>query len=247
MKEVNGDKMKYTDDTHDCDMREALVSYLYNEATAEEKNRFEAHLADCAACKRELTSFHSVRDQLQQWQLDDLPVLRIEAARQAKSQRSFVEIVKELFSITPLWAKCAGALAAAIFVLAVMGTEVSVGRDGFSYRADILRTKKETAVPQPDIEQVRAELRTMVNSMIIESEQQQAETLRVKLTNLESQLQNMKSDELTKLAASIHEQRARLRIVERDIDRRAGLDLTDILFSTLAEDNEKGSPREGSN
>jgi hypothetical protein len=239
--------MNHVNDTPDCNMHEALVSYLYDEATAEEKNRFELHLAQCAACKRELASFHSVRDQLQQWQLDDLPVLRIEAARQTNSQRSFVELVKELFTVMPLWAKGAVAVATAMLVFAVMGTEVSIGKDGFSYRADIMRTEKNAVAPQPDLEQIRAELRTMVGTMIVESEQQQAETLRVKLVNLESQLQNMKSDDLTKLAANIQQQRERLRVLERDVDRRAGLDLTDILFSALAEDNDNGSRKDASN
>lgn len=246
VKEVKGEKMNHVNDVPDCNMHESLVSYLYDEATAEEKKRFEAHLSQCAACKSELASFHSVRDQLQQWQLDDLPVLRIEA-RQTKSQRSFVEIVRELFLVMPLWAKGAGALATAMLVFAVMGTEVRIGKDGFSYRADIMRTEKNITAPQPDLEQVRAELRMMVNTMIVESEQQQAEALRVKLTSLESQLQNMKSDELTKLAANIQQQRERLRVLERDVDRRAGMDLTDILFSTLAEDSDNGSRKEVSN
>jgi len=236
LKQGSGDKMK--DTTPNCNMREALVSYLYDEATVEEKRNVEGHIAECEACKLELASFNRVRDQLQQWQFDDLPVLRIETAAQpTKSQRSFIEIVRELFSIMPLWAKGLGAVATAMLVLAVMGTEINVSKDGVSYRADILRTKKESAAQQPDLEQVRTEMRAMVNDLILESEQQQAEALRVKLTAVESQLQNMKSDELSRLAASIQQQRERLRVLERDIDRRAGLDLTDILFSTLAEEN----------
>jgi hypothetical protein len=36
-------------------------------------------------------------------------------------------------------------------------------------------------------------------------------------------------------------------VLERDVDRRAGLDLTDILFSALAEDNDNGSRKDASN
>lgn len=225
-------------------MREALVSYLYGEATPKESRSFERHLSECAACKQEFASFGRVRDHLQQWQLDDLPVLRIETAV-GRTQRSFTEIIRELFSVMPLWAKAMGAVATAMLVLALLGTEVSISKDGFSYRADILRTKRDANVRQQEIEQIRGELQAMVNNMILESEQQQAETLRVKLTTLESQLQNMKSDELARLAANIQEQRARLRVLERDIDRRAGLDLTDILFSAIAEESENGSRAEG--
>lgn len=238
--------MNHINDKPDCSMREAIVSYLYDEATMEEKSSFERHLSECEACGRELTSFSRVRDQLQQWQLDDLPVLRLEtAAAPSRAQRSLIEILRELFSIMPIWAKATGALATAMLVLALLGTEVSISKEGFSYRADILRTNKTANVAQPELEQVRAELRMMVNEMILESEQQQAEAMRVKLTSLESQLQNMKSDELMRLAASIQQQRERLRSLERDIDRRSGLDITDILFSTIGEESERGSRAEG--
>jgi hypothetical protein len=218
--------MSYTDKTPNCNMHESLVSYLYDEASEEERGRVEAHLSECHSCREELEAFNRVRGMLQQWQIDDLPVVRVETT----TRRSFFEVLRELFTLMPVWAKACGAVAAVMLVLAVLGTEVSIGKQGFSLSADITRSNKRAAT---DAEQIRAELRVMVNDMILASERQQKDELTSKLVALESQLQNAHQSDLVRLSASIEEQRARIRNVERDIDRREGLNLADILFSEL--------------
>jgi len=39
---------------------------------------------------------------LQQWQLDDLPVVRVVTER-ASGERSMLEVLKELLTVAPLW------------------------------------------------------------------------------------------------------------------------------------------------
>jgi len=223
----------------DCDMRETLVSYLYSEATADESRTVEAHLASCQACRQEFASFERVRGLLQQWQLDDLPVVRVETA--SPKRRSALEALKELLAVAPLWAKLAGAAAMALLVLAAVGTEVSIGSNGFTMRADLFARSRgaETSVAASDsdlnasLEQIRAEIKTIVNREIAESEREQSEALKAQLVSFESQIQTLHAADLAKLAARIQEQRVKLKTLERDIDRREGLDLTDILFSEL--------------
>lgn len=227
-----------SDTIKNCNMHEALVSYLYNEATPEEGRRVEAHLTECSACKHEIAAFEHVRGLLQQWQIDEMPVVRVvtEPRRPARS------VLKELFTLTPIWAKALGAVAMAMLVLAVMGTEVSIGSGGFSARVDLLHRGRpaQPAGSQIDpntggstnvagLEQVRA----LVNSMIIDSERQQREDIKSQLVGLEAQLSNMRSADLVRLAQRIQDHQARLKTIERDIDRREGLDLTDILFGEL--------------
>jgi putative zinc finger protein len=236
IREVSGKEMNYENKTPNCDLHEALVAYLYEESTAGERSRVEAHLAECAACKQELAGFERVRGMLQQWQLDDLPVVRIETAKAL--HRSALEVLKELFTVMPLWTKVAGAVATALLVFAVLGTEVSIGRNGFSMRADVLRSGGQQAInagspEQASVEQLRAEMKTIVNTMILESERQQKEELKAQLVSFETQLQNMHSADLARLASNIQEHRNRIKTLERDIDRREGLDLTDILFSEV--------------
>jgi putative zinc finger protein len=238
--------------TPGCDMHEALVSYLYNEATPEESGRVEAHLTECAACKQEIHSFERVRGMLQQWQLDDLPVVRVVAQR-ASGERSMLAALKELLLVTPLWAKALGAVAMAMLVLAVIGTDVSVGSGGVSFHADLLRRNRNVQpvnavdVGNPsmpngsDIERVRTEVTSLVNQLIAESERQQRDEIKAQLVSLESQLQTMHSADLSKLATRIQEQQAKLKTIQQDIDRREGLDLTDILFSEVSRPSERST------
>jgi hypothetical protein len=231
-------------------MHEALVSYLYNEATPDERGNFESHLTECQACKQELNSFERVRGMLQQWQLDDLPVVRVVAER-TSGARSMLGMLKELFSVTPFWVKALGAVAAALVVFAVIGTDVSVGRNGVSLHADLLRRDKvvqpgnvndlKTNGSNANIEQVRTELKSLVNQLIADSERQQKEEIRAQLVSLESQLQNIHSADLAKIATRIQEHQNRLKTLEQDIDRREGLDLTDILFSEVSRPAERGA------
>ena len=237
--------MSNKQNTPDCDMHEALVSYLYNEATPEEIGRVETHLTQCSVCKEELNSFERVRGMLQQWQLDDLPVVRV-VAQQGSGERSVLALLKELISVTPMWAKALGAVAMAVMVLAVIGTDVSIGKNGVSFHADLFRRNQvaplaaaTNTASNANIEQIRSEVKGIVNQLIDESEHQRRDELKAQLVSLESQLQNMHSADLTKLATRIQEQQARLRTIERDIDRREGLDLTDLLFSEVSKPGER--------
>jgi hypothetical protein len=232
--------MTDTQKTPDCNMHEALISYLYDEATPEQARSIETHLAKCAACRSELESFERVRNLLQQWRLEDMPIVRI-AAQQTAQQR-VLALVKELFTVAPLWAKAFAAAAAMLLVLAVMGTEISIGRNGFSLRANLLRR----SAPASTIATERAlgpdEVKALVGQMILESERQHRSEVKAQLINLEATLQSMHSADLAKLAARIQEQRARLNALERDLDRHEGLGLADILLGE-AFDNGKEHPR----
>ncbi|HSF24714.1 MAG TPA: zf-HC2 domain-containing protein [Blastocatellia bacterium] len=221
-----------------CGMHEALVSYLYNEAASDERGRVEAHLADCPSCKQELAAFEQVRGMLQQWQIDEMPVVRVVT----EPRRSPLALLRELFDVTPIWAKAVGALAMAMLVLAALGTEVSIGRGGVSARVDLLRRGGDispatpligASVDDPMAAVNHEQLRALVDSIVVDSDRRQREELNAQLVGLESQLSKMRSSELMKLAQRIQEHQARLKTIERDIDRREGLDLTDILFSGL--------------
>jgi hypothetical protein len=224
-------------------MREALVSYLYGEANAEEGRRLEAHLADCARCKQELVAFENVRGVLQRWQVDELPGVRVVAANDEPTGRSLLAVLRELLTIAPLWAKALGVVAMAMLVLAVLGTEVRVGRDGFSMRADLLRRSQVVeigptdATGEPGLHLTSAEVKAIVNQMIAESQDQQKQELKAQLVSLESQLQNARAADLAKITARIQQYRDRLKSLERDIDRREALDLTDILFSEVSKES----------
>lgn len=236
---------------NNCNMHEALMSYLYDESTPDEKLRVETHLTDCGACKQELHAFERVRGMLQQWQLDDMPVLRVSTAQ--TGNRSILAVLKELISVTPIWAKALGAVAMAMLVLAVLGTDISVGRGGVSLHADLLRRNRvvdpanagapqnPTSSDRAGIEQIRSEMKSLVNQLVADSERDQKERIKAELVSLQSELQNTHSADLAKVISRIQEQQTRLKTIERDIDRREGLDLTDILFSEVSKPAERST------
>ena len=248
---MNGEEMNDKQKTSNCDMHEALIAYLYDEATPEESALVNAHLTRCVACEQELRAFERVRTTLQQWQIDDLPVLRVVTDRPS-SERLMLTVLKELLSIMPIWAKALGAVAMAMLLLAIIGTDLRVGSGGVSLRVDLLRRGRPVEPVNPNdgrkmtaseasIEQVRAELRGFVNQLIADSERQQKEEIKLQLVGLESQLQNMRSADLAKLATRIQEHQQRLKTLEQDIDRREGLDLTDILFSEVSKPTDRST------
>lgn len=251
--EMSGEEMN----THNnCNMHEALMSYLYDESTPDEKLRVESHLTECGACKQELHAFERVRGMLQQWQLDDSPVVRIVTEQSRGGKRSILAVLKELITVTPIWAKALGAVAMAMLVLAVLGTDISVGRGGVSLHADLLRRNRSVEPANADgqqnpmssdrasVEQIRAEMKSLVNQLVADSERDQKERIKAELVSLQSTLQTTHSADLAKVISRIQEQQTRLKTIERDIDRREGLDLTDILFSEVNKPAER-SPAGG--
>jgi hypothetical protein len=240
LKEVSGSKMTDLNKTPNCDMHEALVSHLYNEASPEERRRVEEHLKSCSICAEELTAFERVRGMLQQWQVDELPEVYIVTKDTAARTRSMLALLKELFTVTPVWVKAFGGVAVAMLILAVMGTSVSVGPNGFSMRVSLFNRGVVQPIPADGKADLisAAEVQTIVNAMIADSERHQSETLKAQLVSIESQLQNSHEADLAKVSARIQQQRELIKTLERDIDRREGLALSDILLG-------EATPRSG--
>jgi hypothetical protein len=228
-----------------CGKHEDLVSYLYKEATPEETRLFESHLSGCSACRDEIAAFERVRDQLQQWQVADLPVLRV-VAGEAQPTRSFLAILKELFTVMPVWVKLATVAAMAIVVLSATGIRISIGRDGFALSSRFEQKPPEVVAGVPvqqqprgsyaraeQLEQLRADLSALVTQKIADSERLQRDQVRAELVSLQADLKNLRSADLARIVARVQEHQSRLATIERDLDRREGSDITDLLFSEL--------------
>jgi hypothetical protein len=218
-----------------CSNHEDLVTYLYGEATPEQARRVEAHLVECSRCDDELAGFRRVRSALGEWELNDMPIVRVALPPE---RRSSLAILKELFGVAPFWAKALSAVAAAMLVLAVMGTDISVGRNGFHFGTRLLGSGAKVdnpapgVTPRPDVESPTIDqIKAFVNQQILESERAQKQQMGAELERLEAALKNTHSNDFAKLKVRVQEQRDQIKTLERDIDRRAGLDF-DILFSS---------------
>jgi len=228
---MNDDK-----NTPACGNHEDLVSYLYGEVSPEQARRVEAHLAGCSRCDEEIAAFRRVRTALQEWELNDMPIVRVALPSR---RRSAASILKELFGVAPVWAKVLSGAAAAMLLLAVMGTDITIAHGEFHFGTRLLglgnRVQPAPKVePSPSVVQYMPpeEIKAYVNKQILESERAQKQAISMELALLEGKLKNAHSNDLAKLTLRVQEQRDQLKNLQRDIDRREGLDVTDILFSS---------------
>ena len=131
-----------------CHRAEDLVTYLYDEATAEEARDFSAHMQQCDACRAEFTVFHQVHDSIVLWRNEAIgatppvsagatnPVVVTGAFVQHERKLSALAALREFFSVSPLWLRgataFAGLLLCALIVFAVSRTwqqPVTIARD----------------------------------------------------------------------------------------------------------------------
>lgn len=131
-----------------CHRAEDLVTYLYDEATAEEARDFSAHMQQCDACRAEFTVFHQMHDSIVAWRNEAIgptppvsagatnPVVVTGAFVQHERKLSALAALREFFSVSPLWLRgataFAGLLLCALIVFAVSRTwqqPVMVARD----------------------------------------------------------------------------------------------------------------------
>ncbi len=121
----------------ECDRKEALVAYLYDEASTTERASFERHLLECESCNSELQAFGRVRDDLSAWQVGFAPRTELVLPR------SKVEALHKLIGLFPVWARglaMAGAAAAVVlFALSV-------------FAANGIRSSDEVALSKQQVE-----------------------------------------------------------------------------------------------
>ena len=131
-----------------CD-HEQLVSYLYDDLSADDTARFERHLRDCAACRGELSELRGLRSTLSAW-TPPQPELAFEIAHaphvpahaitapHAPAHEHAHSHARVPSRWRAWWTPAAGLAAAAVLVLAAASAlahvEVRYGADGLSVR-----------------------------------------------------------------------------------------------------------------
>ena len=218
-----------------CDKQEELVTYLYGEATPESAKQFESHIRECLTCARELREFSSVRDTLQTWELDTLPHIVIEP------KRTFGMIVRELFVVTPIWAKGLAAVAAMLLFAAFLNIEVSIGNMKLGphlfNKAPIVAPAPQP-IANPDY-MSKEEVAKLVEQKVNDSERRTKEDMLVKLTSFQQELRKNREDEMVRLMAGFRrDQQQQIRRVVADQIARNDLNFS-VLFNGLGSDKDK--------
>jgi hypothetical protein len=134
---------------------EALVGYIYDELSAEERARLDAHLAICASCREEIDELQGVRAHLSEW---SVPATELGFAVVGASER------RRLFGFRR-FALPTGLAAAAVLVLAIAAAianvEIRYGDGGVTIRTGWARAATEAA-PAPE-ETAAARRETMLS------------------------------------------------------------------------------------
>lgn len=97
------------------DRESALMAYLYDDITSEERAAFETHLTTCARCRVELNGFSAVRTKLALWQVESQKSKVESLVPSAQSLVPSQESPATSWSRIPVWTQ----FAAAVLVLGV--------------------------------------------------------------------------------------------------------------------------------
>ena len=113
------------------DRDEVLVAYVYGDIEPAERTAFDAHLARCLHCRRELTELNGVRAQLEQWAPPDpLRALTRRSAPQGGSRARVWTTLAEM----PAWAQVAAALVFIGVSAGLANLDVRYDREGLTVR-----------------------------------------------------------------------------------------------------------------
>ena len=155
-------EMKERKHTPLCGQAEALVAYLYGEASADETKNFEQHMRDCASCRDELTAFGHVREAVGAWRVEALkgaPSLAFDsAAAQLTTQtpapkRSALAALREFFTLSPLWLSASSVAAiivlCALAILAIAHAEIHWDNGSIAFRTGLRAPRQQETSPVP--------------------------------------------------------------------------------------------------
>jgi hypothetical protein len=116
-------------DSRYCGNSDALVSYLYEDGSTDDRLAFEAHLRTCARCAEETASLRAVRDEMTAWAPPET-VLDFRIVREPTPARRRWAWM----SAMPAWAQLAAASLVVGVAAGIAGLDVQYGRDGFAVR-----------------------------------------------------------------------------------------------------------------
>ena len=134
--------------TFNCDDKQTLIAYLYDEVDAATRSRVQAHLASCARCASEVRSLGDVRLELSQWAPPDAE-LGFAIVRKSAPGPAQVLRPARWWQTVPAWAQAAAAILVLAAGASIANIQVRSNADGF-----VVTTGWMT--PQTEIESVAA-------------------------------------------------------------------------------------------
>jgi anti-sigma factor RsiW len=112
-----------------CEDKELLVAYLYDEAEPADRERVDAHLAECASCREEVEGLRGVRTTLADW----APSTRALGFRLVQTDAA-QEPRRRAWWPLPAWAQAAAAVLVVGVAAGLANLDITVGSDGVTLR-----------------------------------------------------------------------------------------------------------------
>jgi hypothetical protein len=115
--------------TFQCDDKDTLISFVYDEIDADARRQVAAHLRTCAACATEIEGLRLVRHELAEWQPPVLPLDFQIVQKPATVLRS----ARWSLAAVPAWAQVAAAVLVMAAAAAIANLQVQYGSDGLRF------------------------------------------------------------------------------------------------------------------
>lgn len=125
-----------------CEKQELLITYLYDEVSAEDRQAWDAHLRECAECRDELEGLRSTRGHLALWAPPE-PDLGFRVIRGGAAP---APALPRRMRFAPAFAFAAAAVVVLAVAAAIANIEIRYGSDGMVVRTGWARADAQPAV-----------------------------------------------------------------------------------------------------
>ncbi|HJU41472.1 MAG TPA: zf-HC2 domain-containing protein [Vicinamibacterales bacterium] len=113
-----------------CDDKQTLIAYLYDEVDTATRDRVNAHIASCARCAAEVRALGDVRLELSRWAPPDAE-LGFAIVRTSEQESARILHPAQWWQTVPAWARAAAAVLVLAAGAAIANIQVRSNVDGF--------------------------------------------------------------------------------------------------------------------
>ena len=138
-----------------CDDKQTLIAYLYDELDAVARSRVEAHLLVCTRCAAEVRALGNVRAELAEW---TPPEAELGFAVVRKSEQDSAKVLRpaQWWQTVPTWARAAAAVLVLAAGAAIANLQVRSGPDGFTVSTGWMTTPVAAPAAENQAERIQA-------------------------------------------------------------------------------------------
>ncbi|MBN1351203.1 zf-HC2 domain-containing protein [candidate division KSB1 bacterium] len=191
--------------------KQHFVDYLYREIGDEQKQQFEAHLADCECCRREIAALKGTTAILQKWEEIDPKLNLIFVKESVSGWQRVIEKARALIPGRQNWGKrFAYGFAVALILLSLANLNISWQDGIFHLKMSLLPQSNKTHVPTEAVS--RDELLAfqndqiaLMNQLIEASEARQRRDMVVSLTDFAQEIANQRRSDMAIVGTSFEQ------------------------------------------